>query len=333
MDYKELLESKDYDFLRNDSHLGNRLLFICLTGSYSYGTNREDSDIDIRGVTLDTIASLSGIETFEQYEDDKTDTVIYSLSKFIRLASQCNPNIIELLFLEKEHYLYMTPLGQKIIDNREIFLSRKAIHTFGGYANAQLNRLENALARNEDTSTYQEKMEHINRSILNVIDNLYDKLNVQEDSFKSYVNEDLEIAFDINVKNLPYFKLKAISDELHNTMRNYSTKTMGKNARKDDKHLNKHMMHLVRLYLEANELLKDNVLKVYRKDDLKLLNDIRDGKYRNANGSLTQDFKDLLNSLTSEFDILKAQTNLPKEPDYPKIKKLLEEIFQEGLVK
>lgn len=39
MDIKSILESKEYDFLRNNPLLKDRILFLTVGGSYAYGTN------------------------------------------------------------------------------------------------------------------------------------------------------------------------------------------------------------------------------------------------------------------------------------------------------
>lgn len=52
MDFIKLMNSKEYDFLRSHPRLGNRIIFMGLGGSYAYGTNHENSDIDFRGITL-----------------------------------------------------------------------------------------------------------------------------------------------------------------------------------------------------------------------------------------------------------------------------------------
>ena len=41
-----------YDFLKTDKHLGKNVLALGLGGSYAYGMNNENSDIDVRGVAL-----------------------------------------------------------------------------------------------------------------------------------------------------------------------------------------------------------------------------------------------------------------------------------------
>lgn len=35
--FKKLIASKEYDFVRKNSHLGKNIMFITLGGSYAYG--------------------------------------------------------------------------------------------------------------------------------------------------------------------------------------------------------------------------------------------------------------------------------------------------------
>ena len=147
MKYREILQQGEYDFIRTDEHLGKHVILLGLAGSYSYGTNVETSDIDIRGIALNRKSDLIGLTQFEQYVDENTDTVIYAFNKIVALLLSCNPNTVELLGLNPEHYLYLNDMGRLLLDHRKLFLSRRAVQSFGGYADAQLRRLQNALAR------------------------------------------------------------------------------------------------------------------------------------------------------------------------------------------
>ena len=68
-------------------------------------------------------------------------------------------------------------------------------------------------------------------------------------------------------------------EEMTNVLRDYNNTVSHRNHKKDDIHLNKHMMHLIRLYLMCNEILEDKTVHTYRKEH-DLLMDIRNGKYR-----------------------------------------------------
>lgn len=94
---KEMVAGSEYDFLRTNPHLKDRIIFLTLGGSYSYGTNVETSDVDVRGCALNTPSDLLGLTNFEQVVHTQTDTTVYSFNKLIKLLLNCNPNTIEML--------------------------------------------------------------------------------------------------------------------------------------------------------------------------------------------------------------------------------------------
>lgn len=86
MDYKKLLQTSEYDFLRTNPYLGNHILLLTLGGSRAYGTNLPTSDVDIRGIAATPMSALFGLEKdFEQVVETNTDTVIYSMQKMLQL--------------------------------------------------------------------------------------------------------------------------------------------------------------------------------------------------------------------------------------------------------
>ena len=119
-------------------------IYKVVAGSRAYGLDRPESDLDIRGVCIPPRRYLLGLSDFEQWEqqDESGDTVIYALVKFVRLALACNPNIIELLYTEPRHVLFINAYGRRLVEHRHLFLSRQARHTFAGYAVSQLRRIE-----------------------------------------------------------------------------------------------------------------------------------------------------------------------------------------------
>lgn len=157
MDIREVLNRPEYDFIKTNPHLGGSMIFATFGGSHAYGTNTPDSDIDIRGCAFNSRTDILGRTNFEQVIDNPTDTTIYSFNKLIHLLSDCNPNTIELLGCKPEQYVFFNDIGRMMVEQRDMFLSQKAVHAFGGYATQQLRRLQAALAHDRYDQSEKEK--------------------------------------------------------------------------------------------------------------------------------------------------------------------------------
>ena len=81
-------------------------------------------------------------EEREAIREHKLEGSVYGIRKFMTLAGDCNPNILDVLFCREEEVRVCTPLGRKLRDNRQLFLSAHAKHRFSGYAMSQLGRIE-----------------------------------------------------------------------------------------------------------------------------------------------------------------------------------------------
>ena len=89
--------------------MGHQLIFTCLSGSHLYGTNRPDSDVDIRGVCFPLKENILGMQKFEQWQPSKNESLewssqfgiesddicIYSLEKFMKLCSIVHMNLLQ----------------------------------------------------------------------------------------------------------------------------------------------------------------------------------------------------------------------------------------------
>ena len=317
---EEIVSRPEYDFLRTNPRLKDKILFLTVGGSYAYGTNVEGSDIDIRGVAMNSIEDILGGTTFEQFQNEETDTVIYSVNKFIKLVTDCNPNVIELLFCEPEQYIWVSPLGQLLLDNKHLFLSQKAYYTFGGYARAQLNRLENALCRG-NYFTQAQKEEHIARSVENSIDSFGERYSAMiqgKGSIKLHTDKVDEngnriITTDMTMKDVPLREIRSMLEEMTNIVRDYDKSSGWRNTKKDIPHLNKHIMHLVRLYYMGIEILETGTLHTYRSKEHQLLMSIRNGLFLDEKNNLKPEFYTVLNDLEARLKKALDNSKLPKK--------------------
>lgn len=335
MDKDKLLEGKEYDFLRENDNLKNRIILLGLAGSYAYGTNNENSDIDVRGIALNKPSDLIGMTSFEQYVDNNTDTCIYSFNKIIKLLINCNPNTIELLGLKKEHYLYLNEIGRELIDNRKMFLSKRAIQSFVGYSTAQLRRLENVLTR--DSYTQERKEEHILNSIKSSMyefNSKYEQYN--NGCMKIYIDDAIdtklekEIFIDVHLKHYPLRDYENMLSQMNNIVREYD-KNKNKNSKKDDTHLNKHAMHLIRLYCMAIDILENEEVITYRDKEHELLMDIRNGVYQKKDRTFLKEFYEIIDEYKKKLDYAIKNTALPDEPNMNKIEEFVIETNRKSI--
>lgn len=330
-----LLCESEYDFLRENEHLKDRIVLLTLGGSYAYGTNIETSDVDIRGCALNSTSDILGMTNFEQVVHTATDTTVYSFNRLISLLVSCNPNTIEMLGCKPEHYFVKTEIGKAMIDNRKMFLSQKAADSFGGYATQQLRRLENALARNRLPQERQE--EHMLHAMLSSMKSFQDRYAEFEDgAIRLYVADsereefDSEIFADISLQKFPAREFSSMLNELGNVLTSYG-KLNHRNHKKDDAHLNKHAMHLIRLYLMCLDILEKEDIITYREKDITLLLDIRGGAFMKEDGTYRQEFFDMVADYEKRLRYAKANTNLPPRPNMKRIQEFVMDVNRKSL--
>lgn len=318
---KEKLASKEYEFLRTDKHLGKNIIFLTTGGSYAYGTNVETSDLDIRGIAVETSCEILGSSSFEQFENRETDTVIYGLRKILKLMLNCNPNVLEMLGTKDEHIFICNKYGKMIKDNTNLFLSKRAIQSFGGYASAQLRRLQNALAR--DNYPQKEKEIHMLNTIKTQIATMKDRYEVfSKENLNIYIDKskkedfESELFIDVNFKHYPLRDFKNIYAEMSNVINDYD-KLNHRNSKKDANHLNKHAMHLIRLFIMGTELLEGRGINTYRENDREFLLKIRNGEF-----SYSEIFE-MVNDYEKKFDYAAENTCLKDNPDYEVAEELM----------
>jgi predicted nucleotidyltransferase len=332
-EYRKLLLSKEYEFLQKDEHLGKNIVLLTIGGSRAYGTNTPTSDYDIRGITVEDLDTILGLNNFEQFTNSATDTTIYGFNRYIKLFGDCNPNIIEIAGTNK--FLYISPLGKKIIENIDLFITRRVADKFAGYAAAQLAKIRNAMYGDllSEEEKKQQECNAINNAMKSFDEHYKHYVSLRKSFFRKnthpinvYQKGD-RLFTDVNINNCPLEEFKGMVKEIKNVCDDYD-KIGNRNTKIDDAHMCKHMMHLVRLYHMGIEILNGEGINVYREKDHDELMDIRNGKYMKDHLG-TPEFFEMVDKLKLEFKEAESKTKLPQRINKDAINKFLIECNKE----
>ena len=313
-----------YNFLKEDSRIKNSLILLCFGGSHAYGTNIETSDIDVRGICLNSKEEILSGTPFDQIIDNNTDTVIYSFVKIMKLLTEGNPNVLELIFQDPDRYLYLSDIGKELIENKDMFLSKQLAKSFCGYATGQLIKLKN---RGFHSLSQPEQEERILDSIKRAQVTFPEKyFSSPEDSISLYVDKsdgdfESEIFMDINLKHYPLRDYKAMWAEMHNIVKSYAQIATPKSSEEISAKVNKQAMHPVRLLSMCTEVLNTGKLSVYREKEHDMLMAIRNGAYESVTqpGKMSKEYFELIEDLLEENRKAEKRTKLPENPDYKRI--------------
>ncbi|KKN50715.1 hypothetical protein LCGC14_0629760 [marine sediment metagenome] len=112
----------------------------CIVGSRAYGLATETSDTDLKAIYISPKEEVIGVSQEDKTRPFGPDDHSYSLRHFARLAVKCVPNVLELLFCEKEDIISQTVEGNILRQYRNDFLSKNCIAPYIGYAEGQLKK-------------------------------------------------------------------------------------------------------------------------------------------------------------------------------------------------
>lgn len=155
--------------------LRKHTVLLVIGGSRAYGTHLATSDLDVKGVlippiklyrlgmlhNLEQVDSLDELGVFNELLSPELlhavqvdsaerhpdviapEGAVYDVRKYCALALDANPNILEVVWSEDPLVLLERPAGRVLRENRELFLSKKVLHTYKGYAYSQMKRIRN----------------------------------------------------------------------------------------------------------------------------------------------------------------------------------------------
>jgi predicted nucleotidyltransferase len=126
--------------LINEKSPGSKPLYLVVRGSHAYGTNIETSDTDYSGIFIQSEDDILGNKYLEQINDDKNDTVIYEIRRFLELLGSNNPTVLELLNTPEDCVIYKDPIFDLVLNDREKFITKICAKSLGGYAKQQISK-------------------------------------------------------------------------------------------------------------------------------------------------------------------------------------------------
>lgn len=302
--------------LNNMPWLPSHTLLLVKGGSRAYGLDTPTSDYDFKGIAIAPAKCFSGyLNKFVQAEikTPEIDGCIYNLPRFFELASACNPNIIEILWSEQ---LYVSPIGRKLLNFREAFVSKKARFTFSGYAVAQLKRI-----RSHRKWLLDPPLSKPTRVTFGLPE-------------ATLISKDLMGAIEaVGAESFPAHVMETYSQErrYHNALQGWSQyETWKKNRNPARAEVErkygydcKHAMHLVRLMRMCREILSGQGVIVKREHDREELLAVKNGAWS------YEKLMEFAETSDKELESLYNYSGLQREPNHTWLNDRCSELVEE----
>lgn len=328
-DKKVLIKNAWLERCREFPWLYKNTLFLSIHGSTSYGLDIETSDVDMTGVCVPPRDYYLGfLKTLDQIQSSKPDGQIYNIKKFFYLASENNPNVMELLWIDPTYWIMdhnnsNCNIWDMVLDARNAFLSKKVRYTYSGYAVAQLKRIEThrrwllhppiEAPTREQFKLPPERI--LSRDQQGALDQMAaDGLVTIEENFMHRLQQ--ENAFDQAKREWKQFNTWK---ETRNPARAMLEAQYGYDT--------KHASHLVRLIRQCREILSTGKVNVQRKDDREEILAIKRGAWT------YEVLMDWVDREASEkvLDDLYEKSSLPHDPDRNRLDQLCVDIVERVL--
>lgn len=137
----DFLETKkeDNDFTKDLPH---SLVAGFYGGSRLHGTNRDESDYDIRTVSILNEDYILGLKEFDHYKTNNgsqgithagdLDVEVFHYDSFIKRAKNGEVNAVEMLFAPKDKIIFADAIFQPVLDKKDLFFSKQLVRHYKG---------------------------------------------------------------------------------------------------------------------------------------------------------------------------------------------------------
>jgi hypothetical protein len=257
-------------------------------------------------------------EVFEQWQEHhikspdgkkEYDFTVYNIVKYFQLCMQNNPNMLDSLFTPDNCVIHATPISKLVRDNRKMFLHKGSWHKYKGYAFSQMGRYA-TVSDTQKLGRLANFMTDFGIPNAGFHDNFKIEVSRRKDmisaDFPDHVThlEDLTVGdfntYEVMINQLTTRQLKSVEAGIDT----------------------KSMYHIVRLMLEAEQIMTEHDLDLLRNREQ--LKSIRRGEWS-------------LERLVSYFHEKEAaleqvylDSTLQRAPDEEAIRRLLLQCLEEA---
>jgi predicted nucleotidyltransferase len=297
------------------SEIEDNIVMETITGSYLYGTSIETSDKDYCGIFIAPIDYYFGLKNVKEIDlsitsknemgkntTDAIDRKFYEIKNFIKLASDCNPNIMEMLFVNDEQMISQSCYWQDIMHVKQSFIHKGLFHRFLGYAYSQKKKMIVKLDNHKSFEYVKDILEKADPT---------DTLHHVKDKLMKYFNGEFLVVGDIKIP-LGVLNKKALSI----INKRFSNMSHRKELIRKYGYDLKFASHLIRLTLEGIELLETGNL-IFPLKERGLILDIKTGKYQ------LNEILEMFDSLEEDIKQANDKSSLPKKPDFQKLNNMI----------
>ena len=293
------------------------LISLCWRGSVAHGMYVPKSDPnsiddkDLMGIYIGPFEHYLGFGRKDVYEkwEGEWDCVFYELRKFIGILLNSNPNVLSLLWIKPNQIIYENPIGARLRENRDLFVTKKAYHSFSGYAHAQFKKM---VSFNQEAQALMQQLEE-QLTLFGInpdsADDGHSLRRLDGQPFVGATTEMMEL-------------VKRYRGERH---RYYSGGYMGRKRRELVGRVGydaKNAAHLIRLLRMGIEFLSEGTLHVERADATELL-DIKRGDW--PLDKVKAEAERLFQLAQEAY----VRSCLPSEPDRQRAEQLCVEMISE----
>lgn len=304
------------------------------SGSHLYGTNTPTSDEDFLGVFIpsyfDYLTTDSYIKELDlsvksktdgKNDKDAIDRKYYAYYNFIQLLTENNPNILEMIFVNKENITHINDMGQSILDNKHLFPHAGLSKRFIGYSIQQSHKMQIKSDKYNEMNMILDYLETIDpkmvvaelqhdQQFLKVLEKCKAEEIKQDQLLKKVIriHDNFLTIGDINIPMNVY--VKNAKDRIKKRMSIATSRTELISKYGFD---TKFGLNLIRLLIEGRDFLKNGEIYFPLKEKDFLL-DIKYGKYT------AQDIFKFRDDLLEEINEYEKTTKLPKAPNLEAIR-------------